>query len=238
MTKIALGGLGDFLQMASSAIKEGSVDIFTHSGEAGRIFFEGLRVPINTIENFWTVNELSGLNINYSNLLDRDPFDLEGCYKALELSKENKIYDLAIHPFGSYYSMHNDLSLNRNVGKTFSSDILQHIVDKFKDKEIILLGTPQECSVFAELIKRNPNIAVKNTSIWDAIAITCQAINFIGADSFLKTARTIYVKEKSSTTILVERKIDQFRDKYFIEPYVDRANFIYYNSFDELNIIL
>lgn len=238
MTKIALGGLGDFLQMASSAIKEGSVDIFTHSGDAGRVFFEGLGVSINTIEKFWTVNELSNLNINYSNLLDRDPFDLEGCYKALELSKENKIYDLAIHPFGSYYSMHNDISLNRNIGKTFSYDMLQHILDKFRYKEIILLGTPQECSTFTELVKRNTNVTIKNTSIWDAIAITCQAANFIGADSFLKTARTIYVKEKSSTTILVERKIDHFRDKYFIEPYVDRANFIYYNSFDELKTIL
>jgi len=234
MTKIALGGLGDFLQVSSSAQKEKEIILYTHSGQAGIKYFTDLGVTIVRSELFWRVDDLPSLDIDWSNLLTRDYFDKTGCLKAFELSAEKEKYDLAIHPFGSYYSMHHDKVHAKNIGKNFSRDLIENILNLSTDKKTILLGTPQELVNYKDL-RAKYGITIKETSIWDAIKICCEADSFIGADSFLKTVRGIYTDNKKQTIVAVESKADSFRDLNFINPYLDRINFVYYNSVEDLS---
>jgi hypothetical protein len=240
----ALGGLGDFMQMASSAVAAKEIILISHS-ESGVEFFEALGVKTIAELNFNSLEELSAVH-NLGTNLDRDYFDplsfSIAFTKTAYLVKDHRQLDVAIHPFGSAFSKYVD-KIQNNKGKDFPIEFLNNLIESIPQKySVQILGSPIQLVNLAPHINNIKRCIIKPTTIWEAMYITHYAARFIGADSFLKTSRAISRRDKERSITLVENKVDIFRDTHFIDPYKDNSmSFIPFNDLNnqiEANIII
>lgn len=240
----ALGGLGDFMQMASSAVDAKEIILISHS-ESGVEFFEKLGVKTVAELNFNSLEELSAVH-NLGTNLDRNYYDPLSLITAITTTGGAGSYikraDVIIHPFGSAFSKCID-KIQNNKGKDFPIEFINKLIENIPSiLSIQILGSPIQIVNLAPHIKEIDRCTIKPTTIWEAMCRTHFAQYFIGADSFLKTARSMVRIDKKNSITLVENKVDIFRDTHFIDPYKeDRMTFIPFNDLDnqvEADIIL
>ena len=107
------------------------------------------------------------------------------------------------------------LGPNKSLSKGFVQDLIKKL--NTLHYKIILFGTLDEIKPLH--LKPNKNLMVlNNKKIVDSLSMVSQCDLFIGSDSVFKTMASML---KISTIVLFKDSANHFRDRVFINPYVD-----------------
>jgi ADP-heptose:LPS heptosyltransferase len=209
------GGIGDFLQHLPFILKNKSTDyiVATHYLDA-RKFFEDLGIKVkqyyfySDLDEYRSIRQkLKKLKRSYicprSLFFERPPFKPKA---HLDLAKH---FTIGIHMGSS------KLGPNKALSKAFVEDLIKKL--NTLHYKIILFGTLDEIKPLH--LKPNKNLMVlNNKKIVDSLSMVSQCDLFIGSDSVFKTMASML---KISTIVLFKDSANHFRDRVFINPYVD-----------------
>jgi ADP-heptose:LPS heptosyltransferase len=107
------------------------------------------------------------------------------------------------------------LGPNKSLSKAFVQDLIKKL--NTLHYKIILFGTLDEIKPLQ--LKLNKNLMIPNNKkIVDSLSMVSHCDLFIGSDSVFKTMASML---KISTIVLFKDSANHFRDRVFINPYVD-----------------
>jgi len=210
------GGIGDFLQHLPFILKNKSTDyiVATHYLDAPK-FFEDLGIKVkqyyfySDLDEYRSIRQkLKKLKRSYicprSLFFERPPFKPQ---TSLNLAKH---FTIGIHMGSS------KLGPNKSLSKAFVQDLIKKL--NTLHYKIILFGTLDEIKPLQ--LKLNKNLMIPNNKkIVDSLSLVSQCDLFIGSDSVFKTMASML---KISTIVLFKDSANHFRDRVFINPYVDQ----------------
>lgn len=225
--KLCVGGVGDFLQTMEEAIEEGHIKVFT-TFEKAESFYDKIGVKIDKVYfNEWS-DEMANLIKEYSFrnlLLKRNYFPTLPYLKRVKVEGKRII---GIHPIGSEFSR-NFWKANGRTVKYMTKEFIKKLFTLDADK-FLIFGTPKELQHYN--FDRNEKVQlIAEPNIWDSFAFVDACDLIIGVDSAIKSYSAC---ARIPTIVLVENINDGYRDKHYINPYI---NFglkpIYYETLDD-----
>jgi ADP-heptose:LPS heptosyltransferase len=209
------GGIGDILQHLPFILKNKSTDyiVATHYLDAQR-FFEDLGIKVkqyyfysNHDENKVIREKLK--NLNHSYICPRSLFFDQSPFKSQANLKLDKQFTVGIHMGAGKMEPH----------KALSAEFAQNLIKELNtlNYKIILFGTSKEINAL-KVSSNNSLIIPTSSKIVDSLSLVGHCDFFIGSDSAFKTMASML---KIPTIVIYENSLNNFRDRVFIEPYLD-----------------
>lgn len=213
--KYVCGGIGDFLVSLQSAIKEGTIDVYSHYPNA-KDFFEPFGVTINRLDHFASVEAMRGIYIGGEPLPNHR-------YPVFKLPPIQTVAPfklvIGVHIEGSDYSNNFWGALGaptKNMSLGFMNQLIELVLKEF-DVMIYVFCSPKRSQEIAHEIGENKAIKiVAYPYIWESLMHVTHCDFVIGMDSCIKTMSSIL---RIPTITLVGDYVDHLRDAKFITPY-------------------
>lgn len=217
--KYVIGGIGDLLQVLTSAKKEKEIDVISHFKNAEQIFY-----PFGIKVNRKEYGFISGEELVREQYLSLDPpyvCRVSAKTKLQEISFGKRI--IGIHPIGSEFSNEYWYKRGKPI-KVMPIDFIKNITELLgKDFVYLIFGAKGELEdykkEFLDQIKylHYKIEFIEESNIWFSLAYVDFCDIVIGVDSAIKSYSAM---RKIPTICLIGDYDDQIRDKLFINPYV------------------
>jgi energy-coupling factor transporter ATP-binding protein EcfA2 len=216
------GGIGDFLQHLPFMLKNKSIDyiVATHYLDA-KTFFDDLGIKVKKYYFYINLDEYKAVReklnkLNHSYICPRSLFFANSPFDPQAHSNIEKLFTVGIHMGASILGSDKALSVN------FIRSLIKELIAL--NYKIILFGTHEEIRLLN--MAANKNISTPtNKKIIYSLPLVSHCNLFIGSDSVFKTMASML---KITTIVLHEDIVNNFRDRVFIKPYVDReVMFVY-----------
>ena len=210
------GGIGDFLQHLPFILRNKSARyiVATHF-KGAPAFFKSLNIKVEQYyfyskkEEYREIRDLLKKN-EYSYICPRALFFKASPFVSLRAIKNTKRKTIGIHPGASSLASYKAIPVE--FIKTLVKDLKQ---EGFK---VILFGTKKELSKLQRL-KDKDTLFASDTNIIKNLSLVAYCDFFIGSDSVFKTMASML---KKPTIVLHQNHKNNFRDRVFITPYLDK----------------
>jgi ADP-heptose:LPS heptosyltransferase len=234
--KYVRGGIGDILLSLESAIAEKIVDVYSHYEQAPDLFAP-FGVKVNRFEYFTSVEDLNKIFIPGEEL-ERKAYPNFTIPESTLIPHEKV---LGIHVEGSSFS--NEAWSKRgqptkNMSRLFLKKLLEQLCeDRYNGVFVYIFCAPSRAEEIEELMHmyaNHPYLIVAYPYIWDSLSCVGHCDAIIGADSVIKTMGAI---QRIPSVVLVGDYPDPFRDKVFLDPYVNDGHMhvIKYKNVDDVS---
>ena len=235
--KKIVGGIGDFLQGADSAIAEKEIKVYSHAKNASD-FFSGLGVKAHLqyfkeIEEIYPMEEKDDLSRHLF-------YNFTPPEKSVELAYGNignQDHVIGIHPLGSAFWNQHVKKQDIPIQKIIEPDAVRSLINLFdKHSKIVIFGAPHELEIYKNELKDIQNIVwVDYENIWDSLCHVLFCHLVIAMDSCIKSMSSGL---RIPSIVFVPNTHDPFRDQLFIDPYVDQGvmNIIKYNTIGDIEV--
>jgi len=210
------GGIGDFLQHLPFILKNKSARyiVATHFKGAPS-FFKSLNIKVvqyyyySSQEEYREIRDLLKKN-QHSYICPRALFFKTSPFKSLNVLKKTKRKTVGIQPGASPLGSH----------KAIPVDFIKDLVGYLNQEgyKVILFGTKKELHPLQKL-KHKDIVFASDKNIIKNLSLVNYCDLFIGSDSVFKTMASML---KKPIVVLHQNHKNNFRDRVFITPYIDK----------------
>ena len=210
------GGIGDFLQHLPFILKNKSARyiVATHFKGAPS-FFKSLNIKVvqyyyySSQEEYREIRNLLKQN-EHSYICPRALFFKASPFGTTRSLKNTKRKTIGIHPGASVLASY----------KAIPVEFIKTLAEYLKQEgfKVILFGTKKELSKMQSL-KDKDTLFASDTNIIKNLSRVEHCDFFIGSDSVFKTMASML---KKPTVVLHQNHKNNFRDRVFITPYIDK----------------
>jgi ADP-heptose:LPS heptosyltransferase len=210
------GGIGDFLQHLPFILRNKSARYIVASHFKGaQSFFKSLNIKVEKYyfyskkEEYREIRDLLKKN-EYSYICPRALFFKASPFVSPRAIKNTKRKTIGIHPGAS------SLASYKAIPVEFIKTLVKYL--KQEGFKVILFGTKKELSKMQSL-KDKDTLFASNTNIIKNLSLVAYCDFFIGSDSVFKTMASML---KKPTIVLHQNHKNNFRDRVFIKPYINK----------------
>jgi ADP-heptose:LPS heptosyltransferase len=210
------GGMGDFLQHLPFILRNKSARyiVATHF-KGAQSFFKSLNIKVEQYyfyskkEEYREIRNLLKKN-EHSYICPRALFFKASPFGTTRSLKNTKRKTIGIHPGASA------LASYKAIPVKFIKTLAEYL--KQEGFKVILFGTKKELSKMQSL-KDKDTLFASDTNIIKNLSLVENSDFFIGSDSVFKTMASML---KKPTIVLHQNHKNNFRDRVFITPYINK----------------
>lgn len=226
--KAIFGGIGDALLCIDSALKEDSINVYTHQPAIQDLLYR-FNINIDKLIVYHTIEQINKLQstdtlLDQSQYLqiplyedDKNLFDITFNYQWNLYPPKKSI--IGLHPFGSKFS--NDFWIKHNqLPKYINEECITYICNAlFHKYEIVLFGTQEEINNLDSVIDTIDNLTIANSNLYQTFSLVNKCKFIIGTDSAIKTMASVL---KIPSYVYCADYYDHYRDTGpFLQPYIN-----------------
>lgn len=213
------GGIGDILQHLPFMLENKSLRyiVVTHFSEA-KYFLENLGIKNYELHFFKSASEASLIikNLQKSNFFFHCPRDI--FFEKNPFQNIKSLSNISSSPSIGLHVSASKVGLDKILPEILVNNILDEVAT-LEYKLMIFCTKYEQKKMFSRNMKRKNIEFVNDDDIIKNLSRVCECDFFIGSDSVFKTMSSML--RKPTLVVLPIRKINTFRDRMFLNPYIE-----------------